>query len=59
MKNSMTLFLQLLTLLLIVLKITGHSDITWLMCVTPVLLPTMFAFLALIAALFLMDGTDD
>lgn len=59
MKNSSTLFLELLTVLLIVLKLTGRNDLSWLMCLTPVLLPLVIAFLALIASLFLIDGNDD
>ena len=58
MKNS-TLFLELLTVLLIVLKLTGHTDISWLMCLLPVLLPMIFTFLIVIAAMFLIDGTEE
>lgn len=47
MKES-TIFFELLTVLLIVLKITGVSDVPWWVCLVPVALPFVFAFLALV-----------
>lgn len=46
--ENYTLFSEMLTVLLIVLKITGVSDIPWWLCLAPAALPFVFAFLSLV-----------